>query len=182
MLPARFQVHSLSLDPDLSDEAAGRALVSAVIQNLARTGGAPSVALAVHLARVDLFPLAQIGVARAELDGFLGALSRAEVDGEASVRAVGLMGSFRWEQRGRAPAEVAMVFLEWGDCRWWHWRALLTADRRGVVEGSALFTSAVEGDPKPPQLGTWWSRGRRQGLSLRLDRQPRLVTEVAGVH
>jgi hypothetical protein len=57
---------------------------------------------------------------------------------------------------------VGVVFLEWADCRWWHWRAVLGADGRPLEGGETLWR-AVDGDALPTGVGRWWSLGRLSG-------------------
>jgi len=74
------------------------------------------------------------------------------------------------------------VFLEWPDCSWWHWRALLSAEGE-VLDDTITVRSAERGDPLPAQLGRWWSTGRRHRLSLHLRRRPPVpVAESVMVH
>ena len=159
------------LDQDRpSDDAAGAAAVDAVRVAMGK-GGAPPVALVVRGPRLDLFPLAHAREAGTSPALFVAGLSRSSLVGASDVDAVGVAGVFNWRpDRASAPAPVALVCLEWSDCRWWSWRALLSAGGPpAILEETETRQRAVDGDAKPAGLGGWWSLGRRRRMSMRLD-------------
>jgi hypothetical protein len=173
MPEVRLNVQSLRRASAADDESLGRLLVSLVEGTVERSGAAPSVAVAVGRDRVDLVPLVPLVRERVDVRGFVAGLTRSELAGAGPIEAVGLMGSFEWRSRGQARgAPLALVFLEWTDCRWWHWRALFDAEHEGLVAGTGTVTSASDGCPKPDALGGWWSLGRRRNLKLKLERVP----------
>lgn len=180
MSTPRFNVQSLALPVPIDDEALARHLVERVRYNLAKNGSAPGVAVAVLPGRADLFPLAQVGENWREFSYFLASLSRAEIQGDPPVAAVGVMGRFSGTAPTGTPLDTAMVFLEWSDCRWWHWQMALTPGGRAT--DSESWFSAQDGDSLPPGLGRWWSLGRRRQFGLRLERAIPLLREAPGVH
>jgi hypothetical protein len=141
--------------------------VDLVTGALAR-GGAPPVAVAVRDAVVDLVQLRGVP----QVPRFLAALTRSTRGEAGAPSAVGLMGTLPTATRDGAQGPwLAAVFLEWPDCRWWYWRALLDADRKEIVPGTATWSRAVDGDRMPARLGRWWTIGRRArlGLVFRVD-------------
>lgn len=164
--------------PDDRDEQEGRALVSLVRQALERGGGA--VAVVVRPDRTELIDLRSVVESRIPVPLFLAGLTRSAPEGQRLPLAVGIAGKFVSRRTGDAPGvPVGVVFLEWADCRWWHWRVVLGADGRPLQEGETVWR-AVDGDPLPPGLGRWWSLGRRTGNVVQYgpidpddpDRQP----------
>ncbi len=148
--------------PTGGDEELGAALVDLVTRAVIR-GGAPPAGVAGRGDRVDLVGLQGIP----HIPRFLGALTRSTRADLGSVDVVGLLGALPTVGRGgEAGPPVAVVFLEWPDCRWWYWRALLGADRKVLLPETATWSRAHDGDRMPPQLGRWWTLGRRAGLSL----------------
>jgi hypothetical protein len=85
------------------------------------------------------------------------------------VEAIGVAGRFQLRRRGQSPVGVALVFLEWEDCSWWHWQVLLDAEGQ-PVEGSDTVRAARDGDPLPGGLGRWWTRARRHGIRMSMRR------------
>lgn len=169
MDPLRLQVRTLHKPYDpIREEAAGQSLASVVRAALDR-GSAPPVAVVVRPDRVDLFGLEPVMKAKIPLAGFLAGLSRAEMEGAAPPYAVGLIGRFTYRGKKKGPGiPMAMVFLEWSDCRWWQWRVLIDAKGTGLLDDTETIISAAAGHPKPPNLGGWWSIGRRQKMSVKL--------------
>lgn len=110
--------------------------------------------------------------AKIPMAGFMAGLSRSTSPDIGDPIAVGLMGRVNWRrQRKEVGIPVAMVFLEWSDCRWWQWRGLLDASLRGIDEETNTVRRAAEGLAKPPHLGGWWSLGRRRGMQVRFEPQ-----------
>lgn len=150
----------------------GEGLVDVLRSGLAR-GGAPPVAVVVrsevvHLVGLRTDPPQPIAAGR-----LLAGLTRARFDdAEDAPVAVGLLGRFELRRRRdeRVGVPMVQVFLEWGDCSWWHWRALLDADG-ALLDDSVTVRSAQLGDALPGGLGRWWSTGRRHRLQLQLRRQ-----------
>jgi hypothetical protein len=79
---------------------------------------------------------------------------------------VGVAGRFLVRRRDEPGAPVALAFLEWPDCRWWHWRTLLDGEGRAVPDSDTI-RRAIDGDPLPGGLGRWWSQSRRAGTVVR---------------
>ena len=167
--PVAIRVHSVALEAASDDDAIGGALVRVVQHALAR-GGAPSAAVGVGGARADLVPLRPFSEAQASLPAFLASLSATLPDGTRPVDAVGLAGTFDLRHGDSSPpTTIAMVFLEWSDCRWWRWRALLDQNLGTTLvrAGSEVIDRAVDGAPRPDGLGGWWSLARRTSVQFR---------------
>jgi hypothetical protein len=109
---------------------------------------------------VDFTPVL---TARADLHRFLAGLTTLE-----GTDVLGVLGVLRRTQPGRPPARVASAFLEWPDGRWSHHARQLDGD--GQLAGLEVEVQrAVEGLARPGGLGGWWSRGRFEGLRMRLQ-------------
>jgi len=174
MQPIRLDVRTLLRREDEGDddESTGRRLVDLVREALGR-GPAPSVVVVVRADRFDLVSVGPIVEAGLSVSTFIAGLTRSELPRAGPVLAVGLMGTFTVRPRREAPgAPLAMVFLEWTDCRWWQWRTLLEGDGRTPMDETTTLSSAVEGSAKPSNLGGWWSLGRRRRMSVRLEPLP----------
>jgi len=118
--------------------------------------------------RIDLVDIQQLVATRTSLGMFIAGLTRSELPEAGPLLAVGVMGRFALRRgKNSEPVPVAMVFLEWSDCRWWHWKGLIAADT--VNEETETLSRAVDGLGKPGGLGGWWSIGRRKALSVRLE-------------
>src|SRR5688572_11421317 len=104
------------------DDGIGENLVGIVRHALGR-GGAPGAGVIVRPDRFDVVPLGPVIQAKMSPSWFLAGLSRTPING-GEVEAVGVIGTFRMRRRqdGTPGIPVAMVFLEWADCRWWQWR------------------------------------------------------------
>ncbi len=152
-----------------SDDALGSSLVS-VCRRAIASQGAPPAAVVVRPSRIDLFTLHQLKEQQIAVGTFLAGLASSSLpDQMPDVEAVGLMGTFM-RRRGREPgAPVALLFLEWTDCRWWSWQALLEADQKTLLTNTETILLAEEGDAKPLKLGGWWSLARRKNMAVRLD-------------
>ena len=175
MDPIRFQVRSFPPRDVVDDDALGEQLVDLTLRAVAR-GSAPPVVACVRERRVDLFPAVEVVRAGFSPNWFAATLTRATPDDDGPVLAVGLLGTHQMRRRGEQEGvPIALVFLEWADCRWWSWRALVTADGRGLRDGSELRGRARDGVAKPARLGGWWSRGRRLNVTTHLDRTEGLV-------
>jgi hypothetical protein len=175
----RLKVQRLVRQDGSDDPAEQGARLVAVVRRAIEARGAPTVAVVVRPEHVDLVQLRPVISARASLPRFLGALTQSESPG-GPVEAVGLMGTVRLGRPGaegpRVPA--GLVFLEWADCRWWHWQALLDAESASVRTDTETIRSAVDGDPLPAGIGRWWSLGRRLRLRARFSQ----VEEPTVVH
>lgn len=162
-LPVRVGPRPASTHAD--DDALGLWLVDALRGALAQ-GQAPPAAVIARSDRVEFLlvePAAQVGL---ELPDLLAGMSRSRAPDVDYPEAVGLIGVFRkGEARDALPA--ALVFLEWPDCRWWSWSALLGVDGR-LIPHSDERLRAVDGAALPGGLGGWWSLGRRARLDVRL--------------
>lgn len=145
-----------------ADDALGEALVARVRRSLAE-GRAPASGVVVRPSQVDLVPLAAAADAGVPFPNLLAGLV-----GRGGLDAVGILGRLWWRpQRAEPAVPVAVVFLEWTDCRWWAWQQLLDAQGRPIADGERCWR-AVDGDPKPGGLGGWWSLARRTGARLDL--------------
>lgn len=181
MRTLQIRIHTLSPAPDPSSEVERlRTLVQGAV---ARASAAPS-AVVVRPGGTEIIELRPIAAARLSLPLFLAGLTRSERQGGGTSGpplAVGLVGQFRL-RRGPARAEaaraeaaraetadgvpVALAFLEWPDCRWWQWQALLDGER-ALLQETEVIRRAEDGDPLPSGLGRWWSLGRRSGVRVR---------------
>ena len=166
MSSMRVRIRSLERGEPRPDSDEGGRLVE-LVRRAVHTGQAPTTAVVLRPQRVELIGLRPVVEARQPLWRFLAALTRTETEG--SAEAVGVIGRVGLRgEGGRVPA--AIVFLEWPDCRWWWWRALLSPTDGQVLTDTETIRCAVEGDPLPRGLGRWWSLGRRQRLAVRLNR------------
>ena len=154
----------------LSDDALGEALV-ALVREAIHKGRAPTVAAIPRPDQLDilqLHPLAQEGV---PLQPLLAGLTRAQIHPPVGDPiALGIMGKVLWGPKGTQRVPMALVFLEWQDCRWWMWRALLDPSDETIQPHTETTTQAIQGDPMPPGLGRWWSLGRRLPNRMTLSR------------
>ncbi|MEZ4238151.1 MAG: hypothetical protein R3F59_18785 [Myxococcota bacterium] len=151
-------------DPALPDHAEreGEALAE-LVRDLVARGGNGAVLAVVRPDRTELVDLGGLVRAKVAVPLFLAGLTRSVPDGQRLPLAVGLAGRFRMRTAPDQPGiPVGVVFLEWADCRWWHWRSVLGADGAPVADGETVWR-ADDGDPLPPGLGRWWSLGRRTG-------------------
>jgi hypothetical protein len=142
-----------------------------LVREATERGAAPAAAVVVREAQTELVELRPALAAGISVDHFLAGLSRSQPEGRSLPLAVGLAGRFvlrpRNEPRTPAPrTSLVLVFLEWPDNAWWHWRALLDAEG-AIVDATATVTRALDGDPLPMGLGRWWSLGRRRPSIVR---------------
>ena len=176
----RFQVHSLERTDALRADTQTAERLVELVRRAVGARRAPTVAVVVRESRIHLIQLRPLVEARASLARFLAALTRSEAPG-GPPEAVGLVGTVRMRRgRGAVAVPAALVFLEWADCRWWHWQALLDGDNRQILDSTETVRSALDGDPLPSGLGRWWSVGRRTGVSVRFGEAR--VVESAVVH
>lgn len=99
----------------------------------------------------------------------LALLTRARFADGMHPRAVGLIGVFGYRAQPKdTPVPTALLFLEWADCRWWQYRALVQPGEPEILPQTEGVLRAVDGDARPSGLGGWWSLGRRMngGVSL----------------
>jgi len=84
--------------------------------------------------------------------------------GREDVTAAALLVTGRFQKRDH----VGICFVEWCDNRWWlGWQP--HSKKNGLFSEHPNVMRAVDGDPKPLLLGSWFSTARR--LNLRLDVQ-----------
>jgi hypothetical protein len=168
MATLRLGVRRLEL-PDLDDEAVGQHLVE-MLRKAAHKGKAAPAALVLREGGLDLIDVSGVHKSAVPLPAFLAGLTRSTPpDGGSEVVAVGLIGTMgvRDRRTPKAPSvPVAVVFLEWPDCRWWYWRAFVRED--GLDADSETVSRAVDGDSLPGHLGRWWSLGRRRKMRVDL--------------
>lgn len=159
------------LKPPPDDASHEEQLVGLVLRGVAR-GAAPPVGVVVRDEVVHLIDVRPAAAQKVAVGRLLAGLTQARFDDAPDrPQAVGVLGTFRLKQRpDEAGAPLVQVFLEWPDCSWWHWRALLDADGE-VVQDTVTVQSARDGDPLPKGLGRWWSTARRHNLQLHLRRQ-----------
>ena len=144
----------------------GQALVRLVREALGR-GGAPAAAVVLREGQTELIYLAPLGEQRLSVGRFLAGLTQSRLDDGEPAQAVGLIGRFGLQQP--SGVSIVQVFMEWPDCSWWHWRALV--DGEGAIrEETATERCAQLGDALPQGLGRWWSAARRGRLQLALHR------------
>ncbi len=173
MAPVSLAIRTLHRfsDEPLEDEALARSLVQ-MVRGAVAQGRAPAAAVCVREERLDLLPVAEAARSGIAPPVLLAGLTRAEVPFASEVLAVGLVGRFKERTTG---VPLAMVFLEWEDCRWWHWRALIDPSTGALREDTETVSRAVEG-LRRPALGGWWTAGRRRGMRVRLaPREPPVV-------
>lgn len=169
-----LKVRDLPAWPSDDDGAVGRELVSLVEGAVAR-GGAPPAAVVLRPERTELVLLTPAVGAAVPFHRFMAGLTRSAVADASAAEAVGFIGTVRSvaDERPGSETPMAVVFVEWPDCRWWFWRAALAEGGRGLRPGSEIVISATDGDRMPDRLGRWWSLGRRLGLTVSLEREPK---------
>ncbi|MCA9570968.1 MAG: hypothetical protein KC656_24175 [Myxococcales bacterium] len=177
----RVRVGSFFRDLEgLADEELGQQLV-ALVRRGVPLKAAPTVAVIGRPERLDLVGLKEIADQGWSVGRFIAGLTRAETGPDVgSVRIIGLMGTVEITPKGgegRVP--MAIVFLEWPDCRWWQWKALVEPTTREILEDTETITRAVDGDPMPDGLGRWWSAGRHLRGDVRFDHWPARPTPDA---
>ena len=171
MATLRLALRSMQADIDTDDDTRGDHLRKLVVDALGK-GGAPPTGVVWRRDRLDLMSLQPVAEKRIALPMLLAGLSRSTAEDAGPVDAVGLMGVFRARRSPKEPGvPVALVFLEWPDCRWWHGKALLETDGTTLREQTATCTTAARGDALPRSLGRWWSLGRRRALTVHLRRR-----------
>jgi hypothetical protein len=171
MSSLRTRVSQAARDPERfpteSDEALGQALLARV-EALVAESKLPRPALLLfgpeQVTQVDLLPVQQTG---ANMHRFIAACTRVDLEVDV-VALVGVMG-LRLSRDSKQSIPAAMVFLERPDCRWWSAQRVLK-EKKLSDELPARLRSAEEGWPRPGGLGGWWSRGRYEGLQLKLHR------------
>jgi hypothetical protein len=165
----------------LSDEALGQELAERVRKAVERRQ-APTVALIARPERLDFVGLRTVVEEQLPVQRFIAGLTRAHVDAVGAASAVGVMGTVGArtpDGSGRVP--MAVVFLEWPDCRWWYWRALVDPVEQVLRADTETVRRAVDGDPLPSGFGRWWTVGRHLRRSLRFDGWPPEVADGAAM-
>lgn len=144
-----------------------------MVESGAERRRAPPVVVVARGRTLELFAVKPLVDAKVHAQRFLAALTRSQVDEGPPPDAVGLMGTFavRPDREGGPRVPIAQAFVEWPDNAWMHWRTLLDADHAPLASSASRW-GAQWGDPLPPQLGRWWSAGRRHQLGLQLQRRP----------
>jgi hypothetical protein len=142
-----------------------------LVRDATGRGAAPPAAVVVREAQTELVELRPPLAAGITVDQFLSGLSRSQPEGRSLPLAIGLAGRFVLRRRNEPQppgprTSLVLVFLEWPDNAWWHWRALLDADG-AIVDATATVTRAIDGDALPLGLGRWWSLGRRRPSIVR---------------
>jgi hypothetical protein len=165
MSPLRLRAQFFARLPAADDDAEGEHLVATVRAGVARRARG-AAAVIVRSERTEFIDLGGVIAARAPVPLFLAGLTRSEPDGKGLPLAVGMFGQLRFRAPGGAVAPVAIAFLEWPDCRWWHWRVVLDASGAPVPDTETI-RRASDGDALPAGLGRWWSLGRRTGRIVR---------------
>jgi hypothetical protein len=144
-------------DEPLGEEAEVRGLCAIVRRGVAGDG-APLVGVAIRSTHIDLIDLDPVRDSGLPLRRFLAGLTLQRDGRGTHPVAVGLLGVV---ETGTAdPAARALVFLEWSDGRWWHWRARVDQGEGCVVAGTEGVQQASQGDALPKGLGGWWAMGR----------------------
>lgn len=162
-MQVQLRIQSLRPRDSRDDESVGVQLVAAVQRAAAKGPPAPA-AVTVRDERIDIFLGQEVARAAVPMDFFLAGLTRSDAPG-GDLSCVGLIGTLT--HRGTS-VQQATVYLEWSDCRWWLWRALIDADGH-IREDTATVLRALDGDTKPLPIGGWWSFGRRNGIAATLD-------------
>ena len=134
-------------------------------------GAAPPAVVVIRAEALDLLALQPLTTSGWAVHRFIAALTRSRTEDGGEVEAIGVMGRFLLRARGGGnPVPMVTVFLEWEDCRWWQWQALLDSD--GLVRpDTETIRSAIDGDALPARLGRWWSYARRTGVRAQLRRK-----------
>lgn len=97
------------------------------------------------------------------------------------AEAVGLLG--RVERGARAGTKpVAVVFLEWPDCRWWMWECQLAEGGANLLLPTVRERAAIAGDPLPGGIGRFWTHGRRLRQAVKLSPIPPTEGEPSAVN
>lgn len=162
------------------DDQTGREMV-ALVRNALQRGRAPGAAIVFREDRLDIMPFGPLVRAKVHIGTFIASLTRATIDEGSEAQCVGVVGRFNWKHHGKGPGvPVAMVFLEWPDGRWWHWRAAVDVSGNEILEDTDILHRAIDGYPKPNTLGGWWSLGRRRRLNVHLNRKQNDRTEPTG--
>jgi hypothetical protein len=170
--PVRLNIRSVNWQSQDGAVSAAGPYLSKLLLGAAERGVCPPVAVTVRGGRAELIGLEWLKKAKLTVPYFLASLSRSET-AQGQADAVGLMGIFN-TIASTLDVPVAIVFLEWGDCRWWYWRALVDPET-GVIRADTITISCAEdGDPMPKKIGRWWSYGRRIKVRVGLKR---LLTE-----
>jgi hypothetical protein len=151
------------------DDDVGRKL-AAMVRSAIDNSGAPAAAVCIRSDRLDLVDLGEVVRQRLSPAFLLTVLTRANAPFAGPVEAVGVLGRFRYRpEPGQPGTPVATVFVEWPDCRWWHWQVLLDPETGHPVPETETVFRAVDGGRRPASLGGWWSKGRRTRLRARLE-------------
>ena len=161
----RFKLRIRTVDFEATcDEEIGRSLASSVEKAVGSPSNSP-LAVVVRKAHIDLVELGPVLERGVSLSKFLARLTQCEVDDDDHVMAVGLMGQMNLRaKKGEPGVPTALVFLEWEDSRWWHWRARVDATSKQLDTDSVRVARAEDGLSRPTRFGGWWSLGRRRKL------------------
>lgn len=176
-----IKIQTLHRRPEQECDAETFRQLSALVRTGLQKGHAPGSAVAIRESRIDIIPLAPLATAKVHMGAFMAGLTRSRLDGHDEPIAVGLLGRFTWRRGNKGTGlPVGMVFLEWPDGRWWHWRVGLEGDAGRMLEDSETLDQAEDGLPKPRSLGGWWSLGRRRNLSMDFTQQNPALSKPVG--
>ncbi len=169
--PIKMRIGGAERSPErypVDDELLGRALMARIAEVLQRGVPRPTV-LAFTDDQVWWYDLGPAVKMKADINRLIAAI--AGQDGIDAVAVVGIL-TVRVARTRSFPGAVA--FIEWPDGRWWSSMQPLrrVGERRlePVPKAEVIERSAVDGWPRPGGLGGWWSRARREGLKLRVQR------------
>lgn len=161
------------------DDALGEQLAAAVRSAHSR-GGAPPAVFCATASFVHVIPLRPFVEARIGFPGVIASLTQDPPIGVEAPEVVGMIGTFmRHQTPGDAGIPVAIVFAEWTDGRWWHWRANPHGERPDDGAAPPLVDvdvlRAVDGLARPVGLGGWWTLARRTRVRARWTRSEPVI-------
>jgi hypothetical protein len=144
--------------PGAAEEVLGLRLLRLLKDRIA--GGLPRPSLFLFYDEVvqvvDLSPILRI---QGDIHRAISSFSTLE-----GVEVMGLVGVLDKRLKGVVVQQVAAVFLEWPDGRWWFGCLPLP------LEGAEPeIQAASQGAGKPSGLGGWFSRARFEKLQIRLE-------------
>jgi hypothetical protein len=169
--PIKMRIGGAERDPErypLDDDALGRALLGRVEVVLAKGIPRPTV-LAFTADQVWWYDLGPAVKMKADIHRLIAAIA-----GQDEIDCVAVVGVLKVRVSRGKHFPGAVAFLEWPDGRWWSsMQPLRSVGQRKlepVPQAEVIERNAVDGWPRPGGLGGWWSRARREGLKLRVQR------------